>query len=965
MSGPDGARPQVADHPQARSGALHWLSTRIRANPGLTVLLVLPLVIFAVPLVVGWVFLDGDNFLQNLPMRDLVGLDLRHGWLPLWNPYLFAGTPLLGGFNAGAAYPATWLMAVLPLFTAWTLTLALAFDVAVAGMWVFLRRQAIAGTPATFGAAVFGFAGYMTAQIVHIDLITGAAWLPWMLVAVHGLIRPPGGGAPPAFGWPLHRRSCAALLAVSLGMSLLAGAAEAIIDSAVLVILYAAGRTWTTGVLRRDNRALLVPTAVGLVAGVAGGVALGAAQWLPGLTFLSQSQRPVPSYSFFTSGSLPARMVVLVVSPFVLGTNQGQPGQYAGPYNFAEVTSYVGVLALIAACSLFLRRWRRRPEAREWWIWYVIAVVGLLTALGGETPLGHLMYLLPGIKSERLLNRNLLLVDVALAVLLAWWLQLVLATHAEGPATDHPTTRSRRAELAGRWRGGRRAELVVTCAPLVVITLLTLVLWIDGPLLERLLGATSTVATGTRVKVSLLVTGTTLVAGATTWVVVFRDRYSTRSLRRALALVVAVDLVLFDCFVIRPPTSEVRAQAKGGLAAAFRATTGDGRFIVYDPDQFFSNQLYQLGQTDLNLYTSFPSGQGYTALTDGNYFAATGAHYQETLRPSTLAGPVWDGLNVTTLLSLPGYFVTPVTLDPTTGTTSPRSPKGSLVPFPAHPAPSEPARTVTVRTTARPWYLGGVLTVTSVAVPVEGGRAPGLRVGLVTPTGGTRWLPSGDRVVVGGSTHRWVRVDLPGPTPAGGVVLASTGATTVGVPVVTTTQAGQVALDGRMQVGVTSPHWVFGGTIGPFGVFHDTAVRGWAWARGVSGGPPPAGTSVTAVAPAPNGGQHIAVRATGPALLVRSVSWSPGWRATVQSVTPTGRPVAGSARAATVGQDGVLQQVALPGAGTYVVSFRYAPTVATAGLVLSAVTAVVLGAWGLVEWVRVRRRRRLSQGRAA
>jgi hypothetical protein len=82
-------------------------------------------------------------------------------------------------------------------------------------------------------------------------------------------------------------------------------------------------------------------------------------------------------------------------------------------------------------------------------------------------------------------------------------------------------------------------------------------------------------------------------------------------------------------------------------------------------------------------------------------------------------------------------------------------------------------------------------------------------------------------------------------------------------------------------------------------------------------------------------------------------------------VTPTGRPVAGSARAATVGQDGVLQQVALPGAGTYVVSFRYAPTVATAGLVLSAVTAVVLGAWGLVEWVRVRRRRRLSQGRAA
>ena len=67
------------------------------------------------PTVAGHAFLDGDNFLQNFPLRALVGRDLLHGTLPLWNPYLFSGTPLLGGFNAGAAYPATWLMAILPL----------------------------------------------------------------------------------------------------------------------------------------------------------------------------------------------------------------------------------------------------------------------------------------------------------------------------------------------------------------------------------------------------------------------------------------------------------------------------------------------------------------------------------------------------------------------------------------------------------------------------------------------------------------------------------------------------------------------------------------------------------------------------------------------------------------------------------------------------------------------------------
>ena len=79
------------------------------------------------------------------------------------------------------------MAAVVPLFPAWALTLAITYDVALAGMYVFLRRQGVSSTAATFGAVTFAFAGYMTAQIVHVDLITGTSWLPWMLVAVHGL----------------------------------------------------------------------------------------------------------------------------------------------------------------------------------------------------------------------------------------------------------------------------------------------------------------------------------------------------------------------------------------------------------------------------------------------------------------------------------------------------------------------------------------------------------------------------------------------------------------------------------------------------------------------------------------------------------------------------------------------------------------------------------------------------------
>ena len=124
----------------------------------------------------------------------------------------------------------------------------------------------------------------MAGQIVHIDLIEGAAWLPWMLVAVHALTtrdRPTGrrrpgavGGGPPGVGW-----SC---WPGPSGCPCSAGAAEAIIDSGVLVGIYLVGRLVTMGYLRRgDRRALARSSGPSRRGGR--GLALGAAQWLSGL----------------------------------------------------------------------------------------------------------------------------------------------------------------------------------------------------------------------------------------------------------------------------------------------------------------------------------------------------------------------------------------------------------------------------------------------------------------------------------------------------------------------------------------------------------------------------------------------------------------------------------------------------------------------------------------------------------
>ncbi len=951
--------------------------------------LLLPWAVFGIPQLFGMTFLAGDNFIQNFPMRVLVGRDLIHGVLPLWNPYLFSGTPLLGGFNAGAAYPLTWLTAVLPVFTAWTLTLAVAYDVALAGMYVFLRREGVMSTAATFGAATFAFAGYMSAQMVHIDLIEGAAWLPWILVAVHGLTErhdhgatddatgEPGPHDPEAGDRSVARRwtrGWVVLLALSLGLTLLAGAAEAIIDSGVLVVIYWVWRTASAGLLRRGTRRALAGSVGAVVLGLVGGVALGAAQWLPGLLFLSQSQRATATYTFFTSGSLNNRLLTLLASPFALGTNQGWPATYAGTYNFPEVTSYAGILALIAGFALVARRWRSRPEARQWWVWYAILAVGLLSSLGNQTPFARLMYLIPGVSSERLLNRNLLLVDTALAVLLAWWTHLMLAERARPPAgTPEPTS------VRDRWRSGRRAEVILTGIPFVVIVVVAVLAWAASPFLGRMLETQYTTGTGARLRLAGLITVGAVIAGVATWTALASARFTTRRLRRQLATVLLVDLALFNLFVINPPITEAAAQARTPLAAAFASEVGDGRFIIYDPDRFETDQLFALGQTDLNIYPRLPSAQGYAALTDGTYFDATGAHLQETLTATTLAGTVWDSLNVTTLLSVPGYFVTPLPTssrpegpipepapqEPTAGASA--IPRGQKVLFPANAtaltatALGGPSSFELQAGVARPWYFGGALTLSRWAVPVERGDAARLQVGLVTTSGTDRWLPRSDTIVTGSGARQSLLVTLPVPVVSGGLVVRPTsGRIIVGIPTAVTAESGAVSMNGQLQYGVVPPHWTFSGTVGTFGAFHSDAAQGWARARAPGGGPPPAGTSVTAAAPGENGTQTITVHSDGPVLLERSVAWTTGWKASVQKVAAGGP---GPSQSATVQRNGVIQQVALPGPGEYRVTFRYRPASALVGLIVSGLAGVVLLVWAAVELVEAGRRRRRGAGR--
>ena len=360
------------------------------------------------------------------------------------------------------------------------------------------------------------------------------------------------------------------------------------------------------------------------------------------------------------------------------------------------------------------------------------------------------------------------------------------------------------------------------------------------------------------------------------------------------------------------------------MSAALRAHVGDGRFIIYDPDQFETSQLYELGQTDLNIFAG-------PAQRPGLHRADRRRLLRRHRRP------------------LPGG---PRSVDPgrrhlgrsqrhhpalaaraTSSPLSPRPAPGPTVPADAVQFPGEHRLLQLVadpggrllrpveRTGPRPGTSEACSTVGSVDRPAAGraARRPPGRPGdrhRRRPLAARRRRHRGP---VGRAHLAPGRPCRPGPgRPGSSSSRWAPARSTVGTPTAFTAQTGEVALDGRMQYGVTPPHWAFTGTLGSFGVFHNTEARGWAWVE-LPGRGPARGRAARSTAPAPaeNGDQQVTVHATCVG------------RARPQRVVEPGlaghRPARGAARPATRPPDrpatvpvvriGVNQGVDLPGPG--------------------------------------------------
>jgi hypothetical protein len=867
-------------------------------------MLAVPTLLFVIPALLGHPAIDGDNLIQNFPLRVLSGQQIASGHLPLFNPLADSGTPLLGGLNAGALYPLTVIFAFVPPIAAWLINCIAVYVIAATGMFALLRWHGMRTLSSFAAATSFAYSGAMVGQLVHLGVVQGFAFIPWATLILVSLSRRLS-LEPTTTTWRHYARVSKPWIwgyALVWGLTFLTGEPRGIAEIELLTLIIGPSVLLIRSSYWIQTWRGRVAYVVALAGGLAWGSAIGLVQLLPGWSFIGFSQRSSISYSFFGAGSLVVRWTSLLFVPDIFGGNGtgGQPNYFAH-YNLPEVTGYVGLLALIATFAFISKLTRRgwKGEDRDYVLYFVILVAGLFATWGSYTPLGHLFRDIPLYGSTRLQSRNIILVDFAMTALLGWWLHRL------------ETRRTALAGLEGRAKW-------FTLAPAFAVIALCVGLFLWGARIVSYLGVFP--QQEDLAQAMHLSYGLHLVIAVVTVLALLRWR-SSKNLMKVVMGVVVADVLVFLIFSTAGliggsgPTEPTRANA----LALFG---NNGRTALVDQGGAHQHQFQALGVPNMNVFTKLPSVQGYGSLISTIYDDSTGTHPQAALDPCRLA----DG--TFTQLRLAAIAVSYAQLS-----------HNVIVPMP--PAPNcrmAPPSATTTR------YFGQLLRVAKVNLHGRGGRMVSsgtVYLSLIDAKG----RPFGSVLHEPGANDMTFSVN--GRTPeAAGFELTATKAVSIGDAEVTQVSPLKITYDlnSPMQEALDSSYWQLSDTVGTFSVFKALTVKSSVWLTSPSSG------TISHLDDAAYGDTWVTVHATSPLTLVRSMAYLPGWRATALNTT------SGKSEALKVSRSGLIQQVSVP-IGDWKIHFHYHAPYIEVSLAASIVGSVLIIGVGVYLVVDERRRR--------
>ena len=352
-----------------------------------------PIILFAPIIFAGKALVWGTVSTQFIPWWDFAWDTLLQGQIPLWNPWVGMGAPMVGNYQSAIFYPPYWILLSLYAIAgiklmSWGVTIVVVFHLIWSGLGVakLLEELELSKLAQIVGGLAFSLSGYLVARSSFLSINAAVAWLPWILL----------------YSLRLANRKEHAFWALSavIALQLLAGHAQtawySILLGGIWILFLAVKDYIEKNKIRNIWQSIYKYILAGLL-----GTGISAIQLLPTLEYLIQSQRSgeygyaeAMTYSFW-----PWRFLTLIV-PNLFGNPAA--GNYWGYGNYWEDAVYVGLLPLLIAIGVVIRaffvkrkNYAQKPTAsnRELVIFLSgIIFVSFLLALGDNTKLFPFLY---------------------------------------------------------------------------------------------------------------------------------------------------------------------------------------------------------------------------------------------------------------------------------------------------------------------------------------------------------------------------------------------------------------------------------------------------------------------------------------------------------------------------------------------------------------------------------------------
>ena len=314
-----------------------------------------------------------------------------------WTRLLFSGYPLFADPQNMSFLP--WRLLLSPI-GAWNVFVLSGYVIAACCACAYAHELTRDRFAALVAGVIYGMTGHLLWNLSMVPMVQSIACAPLVFWALERGVRAPAAGV-------------ALLGGTALACCCFGGYGQITAYTAVASLIYAA-----VGAFRARQRWRFVAHAAGTFAF---GATLSAAQWLPTVELLLQSQRTHMPYGQFVGwGWTFVQSTELMLSRVFLGPwSAASQSAACGVYRNSDHI-YLGLLPLIAgAAGAWIQR--RSPVT---WFWCAIGAFSVALAFGDHTPVARWLYAVPPYNLFRVLTRHSMFLALGMsalsAIAIAW-----------------------------------------------------------------------------------------------------------------------------------------------------------------------------------------------------------------------------------------------------------------------------------------------------------------------------------------------------------------------------------------------------------------------------------------------------------------------------------------------------------------------------------------------------------------